>query len=45
LSTKLREKEEKILQILEELAEESAKGKPIIVEGKKDAASNSQNRR
>jgi len=38
LSTRLREKEEKIIQILEELAEESAKGKPIIVEGKKDAA-------
>lgn len=38
MSTRLREKEEKIIQILEELAEESAKGKPIIVEGKKDAA-------
>jgi 5S rRNA maturation endonuclease (ribonuclease M5) len=36
LSTHLREKEERILQILEFLAEESAKGTPIIVEGKKD---------
>jgi 2,5-diamino-6-(ribosylamino)-4(3H)-pyrimidinone 5'-phosphate reductase len=36
LSTRLQEKEEKILKILEKLAEESAKGKPIVVEGKKD---------
>jgi 2,5-diamino-6-(ribosylamino)-4(3H)-pyrimidinone 5'-phosphate reductase len=36
LSTRLIEKEEKILQILNELAEESEKGTPIIVEGKKD---------
>jgi 2,5-diamino-6-(ribosylamino)-4(3H)-pyrimidinone 5'-phosphate reductase len=36
LSTRLKEKEEKILQVLEALAEESAKGKPIMVEGKKD---------
>jgi len=36
LSTRLKDKEEKILQILDRLAEESAKGKPIIVEGKKD---------
>jgi 5S rRNA maturation endonuclease (ribonuclease M5) len=36
LSTHLREKEEKILQILEFLTEESARGTPIIVEGKKD---------
>jgi 5S rRNA maturation endonuclease (ribonuclease M5) len=36
LSTRLKEKEEKILQILNALAEESAKGTPIIVEGKKD---------
>jgi 5S rRNA maturation endonuclease (ribonuclease M5) len=36
LSTRLKEKEEKILQILEALAEASAKGKPIVVEGKKD---------
>jgi 5S rRNA maturation endonuclease (ribonuclease M5) len=38
LSARLKEKEEKILQILEVLAEESAKGKPIVVEGKKDVA-------
>jgi 5S rRNA maturation endonuclease (ribonuclease M5) len=36
LSTRLKEKEEKILKILNALAEESAKGKPIVVEGKKD---------
>jgi len=36
LSTRLKEKEEKILRVLERLAEESAKGTPIIVEGKKD---------
>jgi len=36
LSTRLKEKEEKILQVLERLAEESAKGITIIVEGKKD---------
>jgi 5S rRNA maturation endonuclease (ribonuclease M5) len=36
LSTRLKEKEEKTLQILEALAEESVKGKPIVVEGKKD---------
>jgi 5S rRNA maturation endonuclease (ribonuclease M5) len=36
LSTHLKEKEEKILKILECLAEESAKDTPIIVEGKKD---------
>ncbi len=36
MSTRLKEKEEKILQILEALAEESAKGTPIVVEGKKD---------
>ena len=36
MSTRLKEKEEKILKILEKLAEESAKGKPIVVEGKKD---------
>jgi len=36
LSTRLKEKQEKILQILNALAEESAKGTPIIVEGKKD---------
>jgi 5S rRNA maturation endonuclease (ribonuclease M5) len=36
LSAHLRERQEKIQQILECLAEESAKGTPIIVEGKKD---------
>ena len=36
MSTRLKEKEEKILQILEALAEESVKGTPILVEGKKD---------
>ena len=36
MSTRLKEKEEKILQVLEALAEESAKGKLIVVEGKKD---------
>ena len=36
MSTRLKEKEEKILRVLEALAEESAKGKPIVVEGKKD---------
>jgi 5S rRNA maturation endonuclease (ribonuclease M5) len=36
LSTHLRDKQEKILQILEFLAEESATGTLIIVEGKKD---------
>ena len=36
LSTRLKEKQEKIQLIITKLAEESAKGKPIIVEGKKD---------
>jgi 2,5-diamino-6-(ribosylamino)-4(3H)-pyrimidinone 5'-phosphate reductase len=36
LSTSLKEKEEKILRVLECLAEESAKGTLIIVEGKRD---------
>ena len=36
MSTRLKEKEEKIQRVITELAEESAKGKPIIVEGKKD---------
>jgi len=36
LSTRLKEREEKILQVLTYLAEESAKGTLIIVEGKKD---------
>lgn len=37
MSTHLKEKAEKIEQILTKLTEESAKGKPIVVEGKKDA--------
>ena len=36
MSIRLKEKEEKILKILEVLADESAKGKPVVVEGKKD---------
>jgi len=36
LSAHLQEKEEKILHVLECLVEESAKGTPIIVEGKND---------
>ncbi len=37
MSTHLKEKLEKIEQIIVKLTEESAKGKPIVVEGKKDA--------
>jgi 5S rRNA maturation endonuclease (ribonuclease M5) len=37
LSTHLKEKEEQILQILEQLAEENKNGKPVLVEGRKDA--------
>jgi 5S rRNA maturation endonuclease (ribonuclease M5) len=36
LSTRLKEKAEQIQQILEQLAEESNSGKPVIVEGRKD---------
>ena len=36
MSTWLKEKEENILQIISALVEESAKGTPIVVEGKKD---------
>ncbi|MEM3761015.1 MAG: toprim domain-containing protein [Candidatus Bathyarchaeia archaeon] len=36
MSAHLKEKEEKILQILGQLAEETEKGTPIIVEGKRD---------
>jgi len=36
LSTRLRKREEKIEQIIECMKEESAKGTPIIVEGKND---------
>lgn len=39
MSAHLKEKEEKILQVLERLAKESSKGTPIIVEGKKDVES------
>jgi len=37
VSTRLKEKVEKIQLVINKLTEESAKGKPIIVEGKKDA--------
>jgi len=36
MSSRLKEKEERILQTLERLAQKSTKGIPIIVEGKKD---------
>jgi 5S rRNA maturation endonuclease (ribonuclease M5) len=36
LSTKFKEKQEKIQQIISKLADSSAKGKPVVVEGKKD---------
>lgn len=36
MSTRLKDKEEKLLKILDSLAEESKNGIPIIVEGKKD---------
>jgi 5S rRNA maturation endonuclease (ribonuclease M5) len=36
LSTYLKEKEERILRVLECLAEESERGTPVVVEGKKD---------
>ena len=37
MSTHLRDRVEKIEEIIAKLAEEAAKGKPIVVEGKKDA--------
>jgi 5S rRNA maturation endonuclease (ribonuclease M5) len=37
LSTRLQEKLEKLEHLLAKLAEDAAKGKPIVVEGKKDA--------
>lgn len=37
LSTRLKEKEEKISLVLERLTRESAKGTPVIVEGRRDA--------
>jgi 5S rRNA maturation endonuclease (ribonuclease M5) len=36
LSTRLKEKYEKLLQIIAEIADQSAKGIPIVVEGSKD---------
>lgn len=36
MSTRLKEKEERIIQVLDALAEESLKGTPIVVEGEKD---------
>jgi 5S rRNA maturation endonuclease (ribonuclease M5) len=36
LSSRLKDKEEKIQEIIAELIEEASKGKPFIVEGKKD---------
>lgn len=36
MSTHLKEKEEKIVKLIAQLREESAKGTPILVEGKKD---------
>ena len=36
MSTRLKDKEEKIQQIITKLIEESAKGKLVVVEGKKD---------
>ena len=36
MSTSLKEKAERIQNILEQLAEESKSGKPVIVEGRKD---------
>ena len=37
MSTHLKDKAEQILQVLEQLAEENRNGKPILVEGRKDA--------
>ena len=37
MSTRLKDKLEKLEQLVAKLAEEAAKGKPIVVEGKKDA--------
>jgi 5S rRNA maturation endonuclease (ribonuclease M5) len=37
VSTRLKNRQEKICQILAGLVEESAKGVPVVVEGKKDA--------
>ncbi len=37
MSTRLKEKQEKLENLIAKLAEDAAKGKPIVVEGKKDA--------
>ena len=37
MSTRLKEKQEKLEALVAKLAEDAAKGKPIVVEGKKDA--------
>lgn len=37
MSTKLKDKQDKLEQIIAKLVDEAAKGKPIVVEGKKDA--------
>ncbi len=37
MSTRLKEKQEKLEKLIAKLAEDAAKGKPIVVEGKKDA--------
>ena len=42
MSTKLKEKQERLEQILADLAAEAAKGKPVVVEGKKDEAALSE---
>lgn len=39
MSTRLKEKEEKILEVLERLSKENSNGTPVIVEGKKDVQS------
>ena len=36
MSTRLKEKQEKLEKLIAKLAEEASKGKPIVVEGKKD---------
>ncbi len=38
MSTHLKDRLEKIREVIAKLADEAAKGKPIVVEGKKDAA-------
>ena len=37
MSTRLKEKQEKLEALIAKVAEDAAKGKPIVVEGKKDA--------